>query len=70
MTFPDVYGLGLAYRAPRERLTLAFEWDRIGYSSLLGFFNATGFQNQLEDGDELHLGAEYVFVRAEPARAT
>ncbi|MCP4204120.1 MAG: hypothetical protein GY769_19570 [bacterium] len=66
MAFPDVYGLGFAYRALGERLTLAFEWDRIGYSSLLGYFKATGFENQLEDADELHLGAEYTFSHTKP----
>jgi long-subunit fatty acid transport protein len=66
MVFPDVYGLGFSYRSVGERLTLAFEWDRIGYSSLLGYFNSTGFENQLADGTELHFGAEYLFSDTRP----
>jgi long-subunit fatty acid transport protein len=69
MAFPDVYGLGLSYRTLGERLTLGLEWDRVGYSSLLGFFNAPGFENKLEDGDEIHLGVEYVLLETRPAIA-
>ncbi|MDH3403598.1 MAG: hypothetical protein OES32_10420 [Acidobacteriota bacterium] len=69
MVFPDAYGLGFSYRARGERLTLACQWERIGYSSLLGYFNANGYQNELEDGDELHVGAEYLYLRSKPAIA-
>jgi len=66
MVFPDVYGAGVSCRALGERLTLAFEWDRIGYSSLLGHYNASGFENRLEDADEFHFGIEHLFLDAKP----
>ena len=33
--FPQVYGLGLAYRAPEGGLTVSFQWDHIEYSSIV-----------------------------------
>jgi long-subunit fatty acid transport protein len=69
MEFPDVLGFGVAYRILEERLTLSFEWDRVGYSSLLKYLNATGAENELEDGDELHVGGEYVLARTKPTIA-
>jgi len=57
--FPWVFGLGFAYRAPGDRLTVSFQWDRIGYSSIPKSGN---IDNQtVSDGDELHLGGEYIF---------
>jgi long-subunit fatty acid transport protein len=58
--FPDIYGLGFAYRTADGRLTVSFQWDRVEYSSIplsLGLDDQT-----IDDADELHLGAEYVFV--------
>ena len=37
--FPDVYGLGFAYRSKGEALTLSFEWDRVEYSTILESFD-------------------------------
>jgi hypothetical protein len=68
LAFPDVFGLGLSYRSPGESLTLAFEWDRVRYSSMLGRFDGSPF-NELEDADEIHLGAEWVFVHSKPVVA-
>jgi long-subunit fatty acid transport protein len=62
LDLPDVYGLGIAYRFPNERLTLSFEWDRVGYSSV---FTADS-DLSLEDGNELRLGGEYVFLGGTP----
>lgn len=62
--FPDIYGLGLAYRNRDGNLTLSFQWDRIEYSDIpksLGLDDLT-----IDDADELHLGAEYVFLDATP----
>ena len=59
---PDTFGAGLSYRAPDGRLTLSFEWDRVEYSDIVGGPQDDGFL--LDDGDELHVGAEYVFRRA------
>ncbi len=62
--FPDVFGLGLSYRTSGDRLTLSFEWDRVGYADL-----SIGSDSEsllLPDGDELRLGAEVVFLRRTP----
>jgi long-subunit fatty acid transport protein len=62
LDLPNVYGLGVAYRFPDERLTLSFEWDRVGYSSIF----ARESDLSLEDGNEYHLGGEYVFLDSTP----
>ena len=60
---PDVYGLGVSRRFVGDRLTLGFEWDRVEYSVL-------GDDDQgVDDGDEIHLGAEYVLIGASPILA-
>ena len=65
--FPDVYGLGVSYRALEERLTLSFQWDRIEYSSIP---RSIGLDDQtIDDADELHFGAEYVFLEWSPVMA-
>jgi long-subunit fatty acid transport protein len=57
--FPDIYGIGFAYRAPDGRLTVSFQWDHVEYSDIP---LSLGLDDQMiDDGDELHLGAEYVF---------
>ena len=61
LKLPGVFGLGASYRSRDGRLTLGFEWDRVGYSSLL---RDTDPDLVLEDGDELHAGAEYVFLQS------
>lgn len=62
--FPWLLGLGVAYRDPDGGLTLSFQWDRIPYSRIV---ESAGVDDQtVEDADELHLGGEYVFVRATP----
>jgi hypothetical protein len=62
--FPDIHGLGLAYRAPDGRLTVTFQWDRVNYSSIVDSLELD--DQTVDDVDELHLGAEYVFLRATP----
>jgi long-subunit fatty acid transport protein len=80
MAMPDVYGLGVAYRSPDGKLAVSFEWDRVEYSSILGDFTPvqTGGVNQnpntdleltTDDGDEFHLGGEYVFLNQKPVVA-
>jgi hypothetical protein len=68
MAFPDVYGLGVSYRAFNERLTIGLEWDRVGYSEIAKYLTALfGPQGPtLEDGDEIRLGAELVFLQTRP----
>jgi hypothetical protein len=61
---PELYGLGLAYRAPDGRLTITFQWDRVVYSNIV---DSLGLDDRaMDDVDELHLGAEYVFLRSTP----
>jgi long-subunit fatty acid transport protein len=65
--FPDVYGLGLSFQPQGGRLTIGFEWDRVEYSTILDSLDQEEIETSdisLEDGDELHLGAEYVFLRS------
>ena len=64
--YPDVYGAGIAYRAAGGRLTLSFEWDHVGYSSLFDSLGLTTSGEFIPDGDEYHLGAEYAFLRSKP----
>ncbi|MGB5392344.1 MAG: hypothetical protein WBP10_19385 [Thermoanaerobaculia bacterium] len=60
--FPSVFGLGFAYRAPDDRLTVSFQWDHIGYSSIVESLELD--DQTVDDADELHLGGEYVFHRS------
>lgn len=66
---PDVFGLGCAFRPQDGRLTIAFEWDRVEYSTIIDSLDQQIFDTRdivLADGDEFHLGAEYVFIRSDP----
>ena len=80
MQFPDVYGLGVAFRSPDGKLAVGFEWDRIEYSSIFGSFEPVvvetleddldlGIELAADDGDELRLGAEYAFLDLKPVLA-
>lgn len=65
--YPDIYGLGIAFRSPGGRWTAAFEWDRVTYSEMpesLGLDDQTA-----DDGDEFHVGGEYVFLGSTPLLA-
>ena len=62
--FPDIYGIGAAYRRTDGRLTVSFQWDRVQYSNIP---DSLGLDDQtIDDADELHLGAEYVFLDSTP----
>ena len=70
--FPDIYGLGFVFRSENERLTIAFDWNRVEYSTILDRLNPEDFDVddlELNDGDEFHLGGEYVFLRSTPVVA-
>jgi long-subunit fatty acid transport protein len=80
MKFPDVYGFGIAYRTVDGKLTVGFEWDRVGYSSIFGSFDPVvietldddldlGIELAADDGNELRLGAEYAFLDLKPVLA-
>ena len=64
--FPNVYGAGLAYRSPSGRLALSFEWDQVEYSTIFDSLDATSSGEFIADGNEYHLGAEYVFLGSQP----
>ena len=78
VSFPDVYGLGAAFRSADGRLTLAFEWDRVTYSTIIESLDprlvtpgagvvepGTG----VDDGSELRFGAEYALRVVSPVLA-
>lgn len=67
LEFPDILGLGFSYRALAEKLTLSFQWDRVRYSSIPRSMELD--DQTIDDADELHFGAEYVFLDASPVIA-
>lgn len=69
LSFPDVFGAGVAYRSPSGNLTVGFEWDRVEYSVILETLDSELVDTSdvsLEDANELHLGVEYVFLDVSP----
>jgi long-chain fatty acid transport protein len=72
LELPDSYGLGLAYRTRGQALSVAFEWDRVLYSSLQPGMSTLAVHDpavKVDDADELHLGAEYAFLEVNPVLA-
>jgi len=64
LDFPDIYGFGFVYRGPDGHLTVSLQWDHVEYSDIA---NSIGLDNStIDDADELHLGAEYVFFGSTP----
>ena len=69
LRMPDVLALGAAFRSKGGALTVSFEWDRVSYSNITDSLDANVFdagQIAIPDGDELHLGIEYVFAKTTP----
>jgi len=69
IAFPDVWALGVAYRSPSGNLTVGFEWDRVEYSVILETLDSElvdATDARIEDGNELRLGLEYVFLVSTP----
>jgi hypothetical protein len=69
--FPDVYGLGAAFRTSNGNLAISFEWDHVAYSGLAVDFSDLVVGNpdlatKLNSTNELHLGAEYAFLKMTP----
>jgi long-chain fatty acid transport protein len=63
---PDIYGIGLSWR-PTDAFVVNFDLDRVLYSQLTdgitSLFLIPGANKLfLEDGTEVHLGAEYTFA--------
>ncbi len=72
LRLPDTFGAGAALRTFRGALTVAFEWDRVRYSSLVAGLSdvARGTDRlSLSDANEFHVGAEYAFLRVDPVLA-
>ncbi|TNF74850.1 MAG: hypothetical protein EP299_06810 [Acidobacteria bacterium] len=71
ITAPAVWGIGFAFRSTSGRLTLAFEWDRVEYATLVDSLDPAAFPAPpvLEDGDEYHVGGEYAFLGSKPVVA-
>ncbi len=72
LVIPDVFGLGIAYRSAGDALTVSLEWDRVEYSDLAESLSPEIFDLNvvaLDDGDEVHVGFEYAFLRASPVVA-
>lgn len=64
---PDQWVAGAAFQ-PTSALTISAEVDRVTYSSLLRDNRLEDFD--LEDGDEIRLGLEYVFFIGDPIKPT
>jgi long-subunit fatty acid transport protein len=62
--FPDIFGIGFAYKQPDGRLTVSFQWDRVLYSNIPDSLRLDDLT--IDDADELHLGAEFVFIDSTP----
>jgi len=72
IAFPDVWGLGVAYRSPNGSLTVGFEWDRVEYTAILESLDSPLADIEdvsVDDANELHFGVEYVFLEAHPLMA-
>jgi long-subunit fatty acid transport protein len=80
MQFPDVYGLGVAYRSRDGKLAVSFEWDRIKYSSIFSSFDPVVIETLepdidlsnflvADDGNEFRLGTEYALLHLNPVLA-
>jgi len=62
-SFPNEYGVGVAFRPRAGALTVGFEWDRVGSTTdpLQDGHAVTG------GGSEYHVGVEYAVLRWKPA---
>jgi long-subunit fatty acid transport protein len=69
ISIPDVWGLGVAYRSPSGSVTVGFEWDRVEYSVIMESLESELIDTTyigLDDGNELRLGLEYLFLEMSP----
>jgi hypothetical protein len=64
-TFPDEYGVAVAFQPKAGALTIGFEWDQVG-SAVDPLLNG---QIVTESGSEYHFGAEYAVLRWKPVVA-
>ncbi|MEJ2580873.1 MAG: hypothetical protein P8127_04420 [Acidobacteriota bacterium] len=64
-SFPDEYGIGVAFQPAAGALTVGFEWDHVGAVT-------DPRQDEhvvIESGSEYHVGAEYAVLRWKPVVA-
>jgi long-subunit fatty acid transport protein len=69
IAFPDVWGVGVAYRSPGGSVTVGFEWDRVEYTIILESLASSQVDTtdvSVGNADELRLGCEYVFMKSRP----
>mgnify|MGYP001822189052 CR=1 FL=1 len=69
IAFPDVWGVGVAYRSPSGSLTVGFEWVRVEYSVISKTLDSPLVDASfvaIDDANELRLGTEYVFLESSP----
>ena len=72
LEFPDVYGLGVAFKSHNGVVTASFEWDYVQYSSFVESLNPDVIDIgdvALDDGNELRVGFEYAFLQSAPVIA-
>jgi len=65
--FPDIYGAGVAYRGPDGHFTVSLQWDHVKYSSIPKSLDIDDMA--IDDANEWHIGAEYVFLGSTPVIA-
>lgn len=65
LTFPDKYGLGVAFQPNAGSLTIGFEWDQVGEA----VDPLPAGRVVTEGGSEFHIGAEYAVLRWKPVVA-
>ncbi len=69
IAFPDVWGLGVAYRSSDGSVTVGFEWDRVEYSVILETLDSEEVDTtyvRMSDGNEVRIGLEYAFLKSTP----
>ncbi len=64
-SFPNVYGVGVAFQPKAGALTVGFEWDIVGSTT----DPLQGGHAETEGGSEYHLGVEYAVLRWKPVAA-
>jgi long-subunit fatty acid transport protein len=64
LELPTLYGLGIAYQSVDGSLTVSFQWDHVEYSNIVDSLEID--DRAIDDVNELHLGAEYVFLGSTP----
>jgi len=64
LELPRLYGLGFAYKSGDGGLTVSFQWDRVEYRNIVDSLKLD--DRAIDNVNELHLGAEYVFLDSTP----